>query len=377
MPGTVSQAVEVYRGDLRDVLSQFPVDYFHAVVTSPPYYGLRSYGPEACMVWGGSQDCQHDWQATPLPVTKMSRQGSTEVVKHPALVKSGHRPTRGAACRLCGAWAGELGQEPYPDMYVQHLVEALRSVRRVLRPDGTLWLNLGDTYSGDKNLMGIPWRVALALQADGWYLRSDIIWDKVNAMPEPARDRPVLAHEYLFLLARQPRYFYDAAAAREPASYEGGTRNARTVWRIPTQSYKGAHFATFPEELVARCLRAGVSEAGCCSVCGAPRRRVYRLRPVPHPNRWGTGPAGQYRGEGYQPSSTLGRGYEAETVGWEPTCHHQADTVPCRVLDPFAGSGTVGVVALRMGLQCVLVEPVSQYVELIERRLEEVAYGSS
>ena len=207
------------QGDASAVLAQLPEGCAQTCVTSPPYYGLRDYGV-----------------------------------------------------------AGQLGGEATPQAYVASLVAVMRAVRRVLAGDGTLWLNLGDSYGPDKQLLGVPWRVALALQADGWVLRADVVWHKPNAMPETTRDRPSRGHEYLFLLAAQGRYHYDAAAIREPAAWErwgaqrstkregkagiyadrrqGGdrgplpkTKNKRTVWTIPTQSYKGAHFATFPEAL--------------------------------------------------------------------------------------------------------------------------------
>ena len=239
-------------------------DSVQCVVTSPPYWGLRDYGA-----------------------------------------------------------TDQVGLESSPKGYVAKLVSVFRDVRRVLRPDGTLWLNLGDTYAREggkkqgeprhwdgrkkntdglhdkralaseiglkpKDLVGIPWRVAFALRADGWYLRSDIIWNKTNPMPESVTDRPTKSHEYLFLLTKSPRYFYDAEAIEEPASWErwgdqtekkahtgkaahlGGKtinelpirdkKNKRSVWTITTQPYSEAHFATFPEKLVEPCILAGSRE---------------------------------------------------------------------------------------------------------------------
>jgi DNA modification methylase len=249
-----------------------------------------------------------------------------------------------------------LGSEPTPELYVNHIAEVFREVFRVLRNDGTLWLVLGDSYAGSwgnqgrkegrgtqrpihgpiiqdltpyprqkrntgswvrrhatlkpKDLIGIPWRVALALQADGWYVRSDIIWAKPNPMPESVVDRPTRAHEHVFLLAKADRYFYDALAVAEPlvrpdealrcrpAKFGGArkfeaaqaqsrlhsgneyrgtptqTRNRRTVWTIATEAYREAHFATYPTALVKPCILAGTSERGCCPKCGAPWRRV-------------------------------------------------------------------------------------------------------
>lgn len=237
--------VRLYHGDVLEVLRQLEPGSVQTCVTSPPYWGLRDYGEP-----------------------------------------------------------GQLGLEPTPGEHVARMVQVFREVRRVLRDDGTLWLNLGDSYAvsacgltdgaGDglkpKDLVGIPWRVAFALQENGWYLRADIVWAKPNPMPESVTDRPTKSHEYLFLLTKSPRYFYDADAIREPlkstpeqylragksvrenhalgqvagrplgdrsfATVPDG-RNARSVWNIATRSYAGAHFATFPPELPERCIKAG------------------------------------------------------------------------------------------------------------------------
>lgn len=270
----------IIEGDCLDSLATLPAESVQTCITSPPYWGLRDYGHE-----------------------------------------------------------GQLGLEPTPEEYVANLVAVFREVRRVLRDDGTLWLNLGDSYAANrsyqvsdgkhqahdfggsnaskvpgglkpKDLVGIPWMVAFALRADGWYLRSDIIWAKPNPMPESVTDRPTKAHEYLFLLSKGPRYFYDAeaiketAVAREPGEIDGGaqreangsksnegrnyrkqdnipgdsarrmtgfndryfagpapfTRNKRTVWTVTTQPFPGAHFATFPPKLIEPCILAGSAE---------------------------------------------------------------------------------------------------------------------
>jgi DNA modification methylase len=247
-------------GDCVESMAFIPSGSVHCCVTSPPYFGLRDYGAD-----------------------------------------------------------GQIGLEPTPDAFVAKLVEVFREVRRVLRDDGTLWLNLGDSYSnagtrqGDcggisgktndhrkvgsgyrqrikgfknKDLLGIPWRVAFALQSDGWYLRQDIIWHKPNPMPESVRDRCTKAHEYIFLLSKSPKYFFDSEAIKEPASAppkkcgpkndatrndggrtgivrgDGETRNRRDVWTISTKPFKGAHFATFPPDLIEPCVLAGSPEGG-------------------------------------------------------------------------------------------------------------------
>jgi DNA modification methylase len=227
-----------------------------------------------------------------------------------------------------------IGLERTPEEYVANIVQVFREVWRVLRDDGTLWCNLGDCIH-DKQLQGIPWRVAFALQADGWYLRSDIIWAKPNPMPESVTDRPTKAHEYLFLLTKRARYYYDAEAVAEASiragKFPGGdyagrevpegvnhgwlnktgvppTRNRRDVWTIPTQPYRGAHFATYPEKLVEPCVLAG-SRAG--------------------------------------------------------------DTV----LDPFCGSGTTGAVARRLGREFVGLDMSAEYLELARKRIGAVPMG--
>jgi len=286
------------------------------VVTSPPYWGLRSYEGEQRNVWGGRADHAHEWGE----VGPAHHPGQVPDSKHQhhEAAAGGQTAGSGQYC-LCGAWYGSLGLEPTPEQYISNMVDVFREVRRVLRPDGTLWLNMGDSYTSGgrdyrdpgkstmngggriagltekgtraptpiglkpKDMVGIPWRVALALQADGWWLRSDIIWHKPNPMPSSVKDRPTKAHEYMFLLTKSVRYFYDADAIREPSvsGHRSGNgyarpeqlsrggrgqvdgwedtpyRNARTVWTIPTQPYKGAHFATFPEKLVEPCIMAG------------------------------------------------------------------------------------------------------------------------
>jgi DNA modification methylase len=306
--------LSIYQGDWVEVLRTLPDESVHCVVTSPPYWGLRDYG-------------------TP----------------------------------------GQLGLEPTPDAYVAAMVAGFREVRRVLRQDGTCWVNLGDSYGGGasggsvfdngrtdgrpsyegdkprgrrqtqsglkpKDLVGIPWRVAFALQADGWYLRSDIIWSKPNPMPESVTDRPTKAHEYVFLLTKNARYFYDAEAVREPAEYgrqegrsawvsggengdghrSGGNgasvrnpesgRNLRSVWQIATEPYPGAHFATFPQKLVEPCIKAG-----------APLDGV--------------------------------------------------------VLDPFAGSGTTGLVANRLGRRAILIDLSTDYLDQALTRNQQKPLG--
>jgi hypothetical protein len=237
-----------------------------------------------------------------------------------------------------------------------------------------------------KDLIGIPWMVAFALRADGWYLRSDIIWSKPNPMPESVTDRPTKSHEYVFLLSKGPRYFYDADAIREahdgplhaPGNqaadeWEGirgahkskgmsghlaepertwgnpAGRNKRSVWTVATQPYPGAHFATFPPKLIEPCILAGCPERAC-GVCGAPWTRVVErtpmvVRPTAKREAW----QAEDDHARTQTGGTMLEPPSSRTVGWEPSCAHDAPTVPGTVLDPFAGAGTTGMVALRHG----------------------------
>ena len=350
----------------------------HMVAFSPPYWGLRSYLDEA------DPAKAHELGDEPL--------------------------------HDCLGWA--KGERPCGGCFVCNLRQVAAEVWRVLRDDGTFWLNLGDSYAGSNNgsndyrengisiskndnkykgqkpglsnglkpkdLAGIPWRVALALQADGWYLRNDVVWSKPNPMPESVTDRPTKAHEYIFLLSKQARYFYDAEAVMETATgydgrkdveYKGGAkdvsigkhtrwkrkadgtgsggdgtgfqnhsgysnlanpfvRNRRSVWTVATEPYSGAHFATWPTALVEIMVRAGTSEKGACPSCGAQWRRVLeKSEPEPAPN-----------------TRTV------STVSWQPGCGCGCEPVPAVVLDLFAGSGTTLEVARRLGRSGVGVD---------------------
>jgi len=331
----------------------------------------------------------------------------------------------------------QLGLEKTPEEYVDNLVCVFREVKRVLRKDGVLFLNLGDSYAGSgrgnnpngkqgtnkgtlfdpdnsgyvpnglkpKDLIGIPWRVAFALQADGWWLRSDIIWHKPNPMPESVTDRPTKSHEYMFLLTKSARYYYDADAVKIPSKQpednrgERGNRkrfptdkvagirgpgiypmaNLRSVWTIPTQSYSGAHFATYPEKLVEPCIKAGTSEKGCCPECGSPwKKKIKTNNPSKKAN---TGIDERYEsmtnmGGNHQTVSGLHRNgngvySSAIVIGWQPTCTHNAEPVPCVILDPFVGSGTTLLVARNLGRSAIGLDLSYTYLhDQASKRLE-------
>lgn len=347
--------ITVLHGDCREVLASLPAESVQCCVTSPPYFGLRDYGTAQ---WeGGEAGCDHvagtDRPRSSRPLGKF----------HGGDDKFHETPYRDL-CGKCGARRidAQIGLETTPDAYVAELVQVFREVRRVLRPNGVLFLNLGDSYASagvrreaacdtsgkgpvgsqdyttallkPKDLIGIPWRVAFALQADGWWLRSDVIWAKPNPMPESVTDRPTKSHEYLFLLAKSERYYWDAEAVKEPAingerfhgdygkpgvlrptSAKNGReradntlaeRNIRSVWTIATQPYAEAHFATFPPALVVPCIKS---------------------------------------------SSRPG------------------DTI----LDPFGGAGTTGLVADRLGRHAILIELNAEYAAMARSRLQRDA----
>lgn len=366
-------------------LRKIPEKSIHCCVTSPPYFGLRDYGVD-----------------------------------------------------------GQIGLEPTPEQFVETMVAVFREVRRVLRDDGVLWVNLGDSF-GTKNLDGIkpkdlmliPTTVAAALRDDGWYLRDAVIWHKPNPMPTSQQDRCTFAYEYVFQLTKSKRYYFDMERVREDAvdgykinpnqaalkgrkaASSGMWRNAgsgdvpvergqdqsgayfgekkripRNVWTISTQGFKEAHFATYPEKLLDIPIKSSTSEVGCCPACGTPHKRIVEkvrrpTRPgektkVKMPDGWDTGDGGhgsfhrdgREKGE-YRETAEVGNRdperhvTETVTTGWTHDCEcgDLFDPVPCTVLDPFCGSGTSGVVAMRYGNDFVGIELNPEYTEIAHRRI--------
>lgn len=376
----------IINGDCLDVLKTIESESVQCCVTSPPYFGLRDYGTAD---WeGGDAECDH--KAPQVWAADSGDLGERGHVLNANEVKAMRR--HGPNCTKCGAVRidRQIGLEATPALFVAKMVEVFDEVRRVLQPDGTLWLNLGDSYASnwpcnrrnvvgsgslengkresrpprgigsgikDKDLIGIPWRVAFALQEAGWWLRQDIIWAKPNPMPESVTDRCTKAHEYIFLLTKSQKYYYDNEAIKEPCVYDdprmynefeparpergfvgsatrgggplnkanrdrslprnrngitgsldefdGVTRNKRSVWTVTTQPYSEAHFATFPPKLIEPCILAGSREGDI-------------------------------------------------------------------VLDPFNGSGTTGLVSLRHRRRYIGIELNPEYIELSKRRLAEI-----
>jgi DNA modification methylase len=397
-------SVRVLVGNCLDVLKTLPSESVQTCITSPPYFGLRSYG--------------------------------------------------------IGTENGEIGLEKTPAEYVEKMVEVFREVRRVLRDDGTVWLNLGDSYASNgertnnngqgasglkndgrdeasrarsnariktagmtlprvshnlkpKDLLMIPAQVALALRADGWWLRSEIIWAKPNPMPESVTDRPTKSHEQIFLLTKSPSYFYDAAAIAEEASastterWGGSTvarrgggahsapdrndydpahkgastcgvsangRNRRSVWTVATEAFSGAHFATFPTKLIEPCILAGTSPRAC-EVCGAAWVRVVGTEGADMTARYARGEPSRHgtAGAAASKASNVGGFSGARTsLGFAPSCSCPSNSGTARsvVLDPFAGAGTALMVADRLGRDAIGIELNPTYAEMARERVK-------
>jgi DNA modification methylase len=331
----------------------------------------------------------------------------------------------------CSAWRGNFGNEPSLTDYIRHMVSIFDEVKRVLRDDGISWLNLGDSFAKkwmgdskillkDKDVCFVPHRVAIALQDSGWYVRNDVVWAKSGFLPESTKSRCTKSKEYIFLLTKEPSYFYDVDAIREPCTWienrpsgmerqaaqyrekvkhngehpeiggsgtgfvgHSGTvkadgtplnhpvgKNKRDVWFYKPAQFKDAHFAVFPPELIEPCIKAGASEKGCCAACGAPYRRVLK-KVGEFQRRWGKGNMG---GSPYNKQSSMQNLYEMSH--WEKTCECDTDEIiPTVVMDIFMGSGTTGLVARSYKRSFVGIELSEKYAEMASERLKSEWYN--
>jgi DNA modification methylase len=234
-------------------------------ITSPPYWGLRKYEGGQDALWGGRSECEHQWgkekRIKQAPQRDHAKGGGFAATRGTEAARKGMavEASQGTFCATCGAWKGNYGFEPGVALYVSHTLEILREIRRVLMPSGVVFWNVGDSYI-NKSLALVPDRVAVAAQEDGWFVRSEIVWAKPDAMPRSVKDRPTDAHERILMLTKCPRYYWDPDALREPARSKDcapdGKRNGRNIWEMCVSRYKGAHFSTFPEELPRRCILA-------------------------------------------------------------------------------------------------------------------------
>lgn len=247
---------------------------------------------------------------------------------------------------------GQLGQEETPTEYVRNLVRIFREVSSLLHPTGSLWLNLGDTYK-DGQLLGIPWRVAFALQHDGWFLQQDCIWAKTNPMTGGSPNRFVSSHEYVFVLSKSKDYYFDQVATQEEG-VTTPTRNKRSVFLIPTRSSKLNHFALMPAELAELCISGGTSPT-CCRTCKAPYiRQVARTRIATRPGT-DTKTTGDSKKEGKRDRRRHVTIYK--TTGWDKSCNCKGNATELSVvIDPFSGMATTGLAAIKLGRCYVGIE---------------------
>lgn len=272
-------------GNSLHILQAMEPESIDVCVTSPPYWGLRDYGSEPA-IYGGDDACSHEWtehrQAARGGIGKHANVGANKDGK---ANNRGH-PTITEYCTRCGAWRGQLGLEPTPQEYIEHLVAIFEQVKRVLKPTGACWVNIGDTYGPDKSLIQIPARFSIAMSDRGWILRNEIIWHKPNAMPSSVKDRFTVDHEKFYFFTKAPSYYFKQIKedAIRPASkgntygrqkngndnhnYSGrtytadGTRNARTTWSIPTKASREDHAAMFPTALIDRPIKATCPPGG-------------------------------------------------------------------------------------------------------------------
>lgn len=451
----------IYQGDCLAVLKTFSDECIDSAVTSPPYFGLRDY--QTAKWEGGDVNCYHSTAKV------KSRYDYSLENSH---IQDGERkgtdaPRYKNICPTCGAKKVDLqiGLEESPEKYVEKLVEVFREVKRVLKPTGTLWLNIGDSYwanrsenglkdCGDakfnnkelvrlhsggrshdvikpKDLIGIPWMLAFALRADGWYLRQDIIWNKTSCMPESVLDRCTKSFEYIFLLSKNSKYFFDNEAIKEKATgydgrkdttmkgsekykdgnylaggsanslsvkgrerwqyknlqddgqkpntfhenrlngeeYMSPVRNKRSVWTVSAEPFRESHFATFPKKLITPCILAGTSAKGNCAMCGRPYRRN-----VEKGNFIKTGGTRQKQTPGLSDKQkNEGTGYRATIDnGWIKDCDCQTDEiVKAVVLDPFGGANTTGLVCQELGRNWISIELNPEYVKMGNRRVSQ------
>lgn len=444
----------IHQGDALTVLRTMPDESVNCCVSSPPYWGLRDYGV-APLVWGGDPAHEHTFAEESVK-TEIGRGNWSQAVNGRGEVQGEaaafREPIRSTATRgfcECGAWRGSLGLEPTPELFVAHIVEVFGEVRRVLKADGTLWLNLGDSYARDaakgqhkpgdagkqnyiiergngravstatmdtglknKDLIGIPWRCAFALQKSGWWLRSDIIWAKPAPMPESVRDRPTRSHEYIFLLTKSEKYWYDHEAIKEPSvcahpSGNGYKRKGRLTYQDADgdrgsdeqwqpASWKGSSFD-------------GSRDLKIHPNVGRKRRprapmpawqKEFGLPGEPDPNgplarerRRQSAPRGTFEGKTEEMADTGQNAFKAVTetrnkrdvwtLGSSPTPEAHFATFPIElpelciragcpdgglVLDPFAGAGTTGLACLKNGRRFIGIELNAEYIGIAEAR---------
>ncbi len=371
---------DIHAADALEFLSRLPDESIHFVMFSPPYWGLRDYGDDEVEVAWGDDDCEHNWH--PIPPED----------------DEGHL---GRFCAECGSWHGQFGREPNPDRFIENLVEVASEVQRVLRPDGSWWLNLGDAYSdadrrwsitegedgfeaerehataADKCKMFLPQRAAIELVRDGWILRNDAAWQKTNPMPESVDDRLSTTFEWLFHFTKRESYYYDLDAIREPYTSVdqpsntddpfGGMigKNPGDVIALATDHSDEGHFAVYPPELVVKPLEA-TCPPKVCAGCGAPYERAVEEVERPDVRDRSTDRTSHNDTDwNNNRNSWAGTPKERHTVGWEQTCDcEDAGSEPGIALDPMCGRGTTCQVAAERGRRYIGADVNPEYVDI-------------
>lgn len=400
---------KIIQGNALEVLRELPDESVNCVVTSSPYWGLRDYGLPP-MIWANEKplcEGEHLW-GEKLPKGGRKKRLEDGDPKHSkvGIAESFALADGGQFCKRCGAWRGSLGLEPTPGMYIQHLVDIFQEIKRVLKKDGTVWLNLGDSYNAGRNgghpggkkqwkpeqqkyversganvpglkpkdLVGIPWRVAFALQADGWYLRSDIIWHKPNSLPESVKDRPTKAHEYIFLLAKSGSTKLWQAKDTKEWSYDPDL--SETIWLNGkrTMRWRGFDYYYDADAIREKCITGNGKSQGKAAGkrFGGP-----------------TNAKGTVSGFGERElfNNPFGRNKRSVwTVSTQPFPEAHFATfppdliVPCIkagcpkggiVLDPFMGAGTTAVVAMKLNRNFISIELNPDYIKIAEKRIKK------
>jgi DNA modification methylase len=408
-------ANEVHQGDVREKLQEMPEESVDMVITSPPYYGLRDYGDEVESVWGGDDNCEHKWCVE----ANLSSQGGNNTEENPPDVRGnehtqetrlrGEGGVNSNYCSKCGAWKGQLGLEPSPIQFVQNITEICNEIYRVLKPSGSFYLNLGDTYAGgggisgvpddwdsastedrekypdsvpardvqfpDKCKMLIPHRVAISLIDEEWILRNDNVWFKGgSAMPESVTDRRTTSFEFLFHFVKEQEYYYDELKAKN----ENGA-NELDVFEVNTASHSDAHFAVFPSELIESPINSSCP-AKLCSKCRKPYKPKVEKESNPEGILGEKEPNSRTKSGGHKPEEIEGTRLKE---GHNPTqysnvisaeyikdCECDASEAPGVVLDPFIGSGTTAVVAEQLDRDWIGIDLNKDYVDMSYDRIE-------
>ncbi len=401
--------VTLFEGDCLETLKTLPDCFVQTVVTSPPYYKLRKYGTKY-KVWDGDNICLHKWEKH----IQKSEGGKNLLNNMPntgnnTIQQKIDNPRFGVEsdfCLLCGAWKGELGLEPNPDLYIKHLVDIFQEVHRVLTNDGTLWINIGDKFNGSggehkdgkgqnglgvknrgrieiiqstqvkglkpKDLIGLPWMLAFALRADGWYLRSDIIWYKPNPQPESVKDRPTKSYEHIFLLTKNAKYYYNADAIAEIATGYDGRKNTMMKGSnkykngfVPNENAQSIHVRGHERWKfvdVMKFGKTGEKHSGYNNLDGS--LRVNFKNGVPIRNKrdvWII-----------NTKSSRKKHYAMFPPELPRLCILAGSKDGDTILDPFNGSGTTGEVAISLGRNYIGCELNPEYIEITKQRLSQV-----